>query len=337
MLPGRPGVGRCRAARRGAGAGQPGRREEPTRHRGSRDGPAGGRRGRDGSLLRQPPAGSRLPRSPRGCAAPEVQATLGGLDPVWRDEVDRRRFPPPAVTPRAGRSRTRWRPVLRGCGPGAAGRRSSDAARPRQRAVVRRGDLVVPHLLPRPAAARSRAARGDAARRRRTGRRRARRLGRPSAGVGDADRPRARAVRRRRTPRGWPRRCAAVRSRTRSGGCWPRSAAGFPLHVVEAIQLRSAADRYRRGIWPPCCATGSARRARRRRRSPRSPPRSAGTSRSICSPWPPTWRPTVSSRRSTSCGAAGYCASTATAGRATTSPTTCCATPPTPGSARRRH
>ena len=42
-----------------------------------------------------------------------------------------------------------------------------------------------------------------------------------------------------------------------------------------------------------------------------------------------------SSRRSTSCGAAGYCASTATAGRATTSPTTCCATPPTPGSARR--
>jgi DNA-binding SARP family transcriptional activator len=109
---------------------------------------------------------------------------------------------------------------------------------------------------------------------------------------------------------------------------------GFPLHVWRRC-ARWAGDRSRPGIWPPCCATGSTRPARRRRRSPGSPRRSAGTSRWTCSRWPPTWTPTGSSRRSTSCGAAGYCASTATVGRATTSPTTCCATPPTPGSARR--
>ena len=127
---------------------------------------------------------------------------------------------------------------------------------------------------------------------------------------------------------------------------------GFPLYVIEAVRGRvdsggadsggadsggadsggadsggadsGGADSRcpgRPGISPPCCATGSSRRARRPGRWPASRRRWARTSPSTCSPRRATSKPAPWWGPSTSCGADGSCASS---GTATTSPTICC-------------
>ena len=220
-----------------------------------------------------------------------------GLDPVWREEVDR--LVPSDSGWRRPRARAHGRrlaaaPLLRGAGPGAARRRTSDAAGPRQRAVVRPGDAGLPHLLPglcrralpcwsrRPCA--TTAGPDDAALADWVARMRASGLLTELAlgPFDDADTARL-------------GRGAARRSARRTGA---RAAGRGHRAVSRCTSSRRCARcgrriRSRPGTSPPCCATGSTRPARRRRRSPGSPRRSAGTSRSTCSSRPPTWTPTA--------------------------------------------
>ena len=285
-------------------------------------------------VLRHRRAGWRWPRSPTGCAArpcrPRPDAATRCGAPRSSRLVPSGTGPGAARCPGPGHGRRlAAAPLLRGAGPGAAGRRPADAAGARQPAVVRPGDAGLPHLLPRP---RRRDApvlvARDAARRRAA-------TTSPTVAdwvvrmraAGHAHRARARPVRATPTPRGSPRRIRGRPLPDGDRGLLHAATGGFPLYVVEA--MRAAGGRGRQRCRP---ATSSAvlrsrldqasagraggRRAGRRGR-PGLRPRPALRGQ----------RPRRRQRgraRSTSCGGCGSCASAATA---TTSPTTCCATP----------
>ena len=227
-------------------------------------------------------------------------------------------------------------PLLRRAGAGADRCRPADAAGPRQRAVVRRGDARVHHVRARAAHQLVRAAhgRGDPAGRRARPRGRRREVGREDAGQWTPYRGDAAPAGGRRHG---PTRRGDLRTdgrRRRDGGVAGHDGRLPAVHRRGRPQRRrsSAAHGCRSGTSRRCCPVGSSRWARRPATWRVSPPRPGATSHSTCSSRRATSGPAWSSRLSTSCGAGASCAN---AGTATSSRTTCCARPHTRRSARR--